>query len=36
MAANSGYSGTYEEWLESIAGDQIELTVQNHNPDKGF
>ena len=27
LAADSGYEGTYEEWLESIAGDQVELIV---------
>lgn len=30
LAQNSGYTGTYEEWLELIAGDQIELTVTDN------
>lgn len=30
LATNSGYSGTYEEWLKLIAGDQIELTVTDN------
>ena len=31
LAKESGYNGTYEEWLESIKGDQIELRVNNNN-----
>ena len=31
LAQNSGYSGTYEEWLESIRGDQIELLLNSEN-----
>ena len=27
LAVESGYTGTYEEWLESIKGDYIELSV---------
>jgi hypothetical protein len=27
LALESGYTGTYEEWLESIKGDYIELSV---------
>ena len=27
MAVQSGYEGTYEQWLESIKGDSIELTI---------
>ncbi len=30
LAKNSGYEGTYEEWLESISGDQIKLEVRNN------
>ena len=29
MAVSSGYTGTYEEWLNSIKGDEIELALQN-------
>ena len=29
LAVESGYTGTYEEWLESIKGDYIELSVTN-------
>ncbi len=29
LAKQSGYSGSYEEWLESIKGDVIELQVAN-------
>ena len=28
LAVKSGYTGTYEEWLASISGDEIELAVQ--------
>ena len=28
MAKKSGYSGTYEEWLNSIKGDSIELNIE--------
>ena len=27
-AKESGYNGSYEEWLASISGDEIELSVQ--------
>ena len=27
LAKNSGYTGTYEEWLDSIKGDSVELKV---------
>ena len=27
LAISSGYAGTYEEWLESIKGDYIELSL---------
>ena len=30
LAQNSGYNGTYEDWLNSIRGDQIVLTVNNN------
>ena len=29
LAVKSGYEGTYEEWLESIRGDSIDLTVKD-------
>ena len=29
LAQTSGYTGTYEEWLESIKGEAIVLSVQN-------
>ena len=29
LAVESGYTGTYEEWLESIKGDYIELSVNS-------
>ena len=29
LAVNSGYTGTYEEWLESIKGKSVELSVQD-------
>ena len=29
LARASGYTGTYEEWLDSIKGDEIELDVRN-------
>ena len=28
LAVKSGYTGTYEEWLESIKGKSVELSVQ--------
>ena len=28
LAVESGYTGTYEEWLESIKGKSVELSVQ--------
>ena len=28
LAVNSGYTGTYEEWLNSIKGKSVELSVQ--------
>ena len=30
LAKASGYTGTYEEWLDSIKGDQIELTLKDN------
>ena len=30
LAQNSGYTGTYEEWLESIRGDRIVLKVEDN------
>ena len=30
LAKSSGYTGTYEEWLESIKGDSIELSVEDN------
>jgi hypothetical protein len=29
LAQGTGYEGTYEEWLKSIAGDAIVLKVEN-------
>src|SRR5574344_2333919 len=29
IASSSGYTGTYEEWLESIRGDSITLQVND-------
>ena len=31
LAKQSGYTGTYEEWLESIRGDSVMLQVSNGN-----
>lgn len=31
LALSSGYTGTYEEWLNSIKGDSIELKVESGN-----
>ena len=30
LASESGFNGTYEDWLESIQGDAIELKVDNN------
>ena len=30
LAQNSGYTGTYEEWLESIRGDRIVIKVEDN------
>ncbi|MBE6142920.1 MAG: hypothetical protein E7177_02895 [Erysipelotrichaceae bacterium] len=31
LAKRSGYQGTYEEWLESIKGDSIELIIKDNS-----
>ncbi len=29
LAVQSGFTGTYEEWLSSIKGDSVEISIQN-------
>ena len=31
LANQSGYNGSYSEWLKSISGDEVELSVVNNN-----